>query len=105
MGNYIACFVTIDDQDKATEIARALVSRRLVACVNIIAPVRSLYLWKGEVCDDQELLLMMKTRAELFPDLERAVKELHPYEVPEIIGFGIDHGLEEYLDWINECTS
>ncbi len=104
MGSYIVCFVTIDDPNKAAEIARTLVKNRIVACANIVHEIRSIYSWKGEVCDDREALLIMKTRENLFPDLKRAVRELHPYEVPEIIALTIDQGLPEYLQWINDST-
>jgi periplasmic divalent cation tolerance protein len=104
MGSYILCLVTIDDIGKAGEIARVLVEKKIVACVNIIPEIRSIYRWKGEVCDDKERLLIMKTREDLFPKLQSAVKELHPYEVPEIVALKIDQGLPEYLRWIDDCT-
>jgi periplasmic divalent cation tolerance protein len=104
MASHILCLVTIDDQDKAIEISRRLVEKQLVACVNIIPKITSVYLWKGEVCEDTERLLIMKTALEMYPKLEDTVKELHPYEVPEVIAFAIDKGLPEYLDWIVECV-
>lgn len=105
MGRYVVCLVTIDDLAKAGEIARRLVEARLVACVNIIPEIRSIYLWKGEVHDETERLLIMKTRQELFDKLMTVIKGLHPYEVPEIVAFNIDHGLPEYLRWIDDCTT
>ncbi|MFC1833284.1 divalent-cation tolerance protein CutA [Thermodesulfobacteriota bacterium] len=104
MGSYIVCFVTIDDMAKAAEIARSLVEKRLVACVNIVPEIRSIYRWQGEICDDAERLLIMKTRSELFPQLLDTIKQLHPYEVPEIISFEIAQGLPDYLSWIDEST-
>ena len=91
MGSYILCLVTIDDIGKAGEMARALVEK-------------SIYRWKGDVCDDPECLMILKTREELFPKLQTVVRELHPYEVPEIISLTIDQGLPEYLRWIDDCT-
>jgi periplasmic divalent cation tolerance protein len=105
MGPYILCLVTIDDIGKAGEIARALVENEIVACVNIIPEIRSIYRWKGEVCDEGERLMLMKTREELFPKLQTLIRELHPYDVPEIIALRIEHGLPEYLRWIDDCTA
>lgn len=104
MGSYIVCLVTIDDLGKAVEIAGFLVEKGLVACVNILPEIRSIYRWKGNVCDEGEKLMIIKTRKELFDTVQAAVKKLHPYEVPEIISLDIDRGLPEYLRWIDECT-
>jgi periplasmic divalent cation tolerance protein len=104
MSQHIVCFVTIDDKEKAVGLARALVERKLAACVNIIPEIRSIYFWDGRVCDETERLLIIKTRAELYGDLERAVRELHPYQTPEIIALEISRGLPEYLEWINESV-
>jgi periplasmic divalent cation tolerance protein len=104
MGSYLVCLVTIDDAAKAAEIAKVLVEKKIVACVNILPQMRSIYQWKGEVCDEFESLMVMKTRQGLFQDLVHAVRELHPYEVPEIISLTIDHGLPEYLRWIDDST-
>lgn len=105
MSVYVVCLVTIDDIDKAAHIARMLVEKRLVACVNIISDIRSIYSWQGRVCDEKEYLMIMKTRQDLFPNLQAAVKELHPYEVPEIIALPIHQGYPNYLRWIDESTS
>jgi len=104
MGPYILCLVTIDDLDRGVVIARALVEQKLAACVNIAPEIRSIYFWKGQVCDETERLLIVKTRQSLFPDVQRIVREMHPYEVPEIISFIIQDGLPEYLGWIDEVT-
>lgn len=90
--------------DRAPELARALVAARLAACVNIVGEVRSIYSWKGEVCDDAESLLVVKTRASLFEALRERVVELHPYDVPEVIALPIEKGHTPYLRWIAEST-
>ncbi|MFH0825151.1 MAG: divalent-cation tolerance protein CutA [Pseudomonadota bacterium] len=102
MTEFILCLVTIDDYAKAVEIARRLVEAKMAACVNIIPEIRSVYSWKGKICDETERLLIIKTRRGLFEDLKDAVRAMHPYEVPEIISISIDEGLPEYLKWIHE---
>ncbi len=104
MGPYIVCIVTIDEIDKAASMARAIVEQQLAACVNIVPQIRSIYTWKGAIHDEQEVLLVIKTRDELFEELKEAVKNLHPYEVPEIIALNIEKGLPDYLSWIHETT-
>ena len=104
MGPYSLCLVTIDDPKKAREIAGFLVQKGLAACVNIIPEIRSIYKWNGEVCDEIERMLVIKTRSELFEELQRTVKELHPYEVPEIISLNIENGFPPYLQWIHDST-
>ena len=98
----IVVLVTVPNEEEAARIARALVEERLAACANIIPSVRSIYRWKGEVCDDSECLLVIKTLWDRFDDLERRVKELHSYEVPEVIALRVVKGSEEYLDWVEE---
>lgn len=97
--------VTVGKEEEAREISRTVVQEKLAACVNMISGVRSLYWWKGEVCDDQEWLLIMKTRTSLFPALQERIKALHTYEVPEVIAFRIEEGLPAYLDWVLASTA
>ena len=95
----------VHSDEQAETIARALVERRLAACVNIVAPINSLYVWQGETHDDQEVLLIVKTRAGLFEgELIPAVKAAHPYDVPEIIALPVLLGDQDYLDWIEAET-
>ncbi len=105
MEPYIVCLVTINDRDRAAQIAHTLVEKKLVACVNIVPEIRSIYSWQGEICDDSEILLIMKTKSNLFAELESAINALHPYEVPEIIALDIQKGLPGYLRWIDESTT
>lgn len=105
MKPYIVCLVTINDRDRAAQIAHTLVEKKLVACVNIVPEIRSIYSWQGDICDETEMLLIMKTRSDIFAELEHTVKNLHPYEVPEIIALDIQEGLADYLRWIDETTT
>jgi len=91
-------------QGSADSIADAILKDRLAACVNIIPEIRSKYRWKGELQADSESLLIIKTRADLVADLITRVKEVHPYQVPEIIAFEIKEGNADYLRWISEET-
>lgn len=101
----IVILITTPHEDEALKIARSLVEARLAACVNIIKDIRSIYSWQGKIEDDSEVLLIVKTRKELFESLSEKVKELHSYSVPEIIALPIISGSEDYLKWINEVTS
>jgi periplasmic divalent cation tolerance protein len=100
----IVVFITAPSEDLAVTIARALVETRLAACANIIKGIRSIYSWQGRIEDDTEVLMIVKTRRELFDLLKSKVKELHSYEVPEIIAFPIIAGSDDYLKWLREST-
>ena len=103
MTDYIVVFVTAPENE-AAELARTLVEERLVACVNIVPGLRSFYWWQGKVEDEPEVLCIMKTRSELFASLRDRVRELHSYEVEEIIALPIIAGNQPYLEWIKENT-
>ncbi len=92
--------VTVGNEEEAAKIGRTLVEEKLAACANMVPRIRSIYSWKGTICDEQESLLFIKTRTSLFPALRNRIRELHSYEVPEIISFPIAQGLPEYLDWV-----
>ena len=92
---------TAGTREEAGKIARALVERRLAACVNVV-PIESVYRWNNKVENAQEWLLLVKTTAEAFDDLDAAVRELHSYELPECVVLPIEAGSEEYLDWIGD---
>lgn len=91
-------------QKDADRIARALVERRVAACVNVVPAIRSVYRWKGEVQEDDEALLIVKTADSRFDDLRQAVLSMHPYELPEIVAVSVEHGHVPYLDWVAEAT-
>jgi len=93
------------DAERATSLARALVDEGLAACVNVVPGVRSIYRWEGKVEEADEVLCLIKTRAEIFDRLRRRVAELHPYDVPEILSFAVDEGSPAYLDWVRAATT
>jgi uncharacterized protein involved in tolerance to divalent cations len=101
---FCVVFVTTPAGETAESIAEHLVKERLVACCNLLPGVRSIYHWKGEVCRDDEVLLVMKTRRDLFEKLRARVVELHSYDVPEVIALPIVAGHQPYLDWLYEET-
>ena len=88
---------------RSSDLAKRLLEKDLVACVNI-TPVRSLYRWNGELCDDGEHLLIMKTKKSLAELVVRALRDMHPYELPEIIVLPVDTGHQPYLDWVHGET-
>ena len=100
----VVVIITVPNDDVANKIANMLVSEHLAACVNIVPGITSIYFWKGEVCRDEELLLIIKTKASLMSKLVSAVRKLHPYSVPEIIALPVISGFEGYLKWMEEVT-
>ena len=91
---------TCPDLATAERIAETVVGERLAACVNIVPGLTSIYRWEGQIQRDAELLLLIKTRQEVYPLLEARIRELHPYQIPEIIALPIQIGSAAYLDWI-----
>jgi periplasmic divalent cation tolerance protein len=98
---YLLVLNTCPDEAVAESIAEVLVSQKLAACVNILPKIRSIYAWKGNIERDNEVLLLIKTRKEQFQALEQTIVQLHPYELPEIIGVSVETGLKDYLNWID----
>lgn len=94
--------ITVPDNEIAEKIAAKLIDKRLAACVNCIDNVRSTYRWQGKIESEDEKLLVVKTRKEFFTDLCELVKEIHPYEVPEIIAIPIVDIDESYTQWMQE---
>ena len=92
------------DRGVALKIARALIERKLAACVNVLAECTSVYRWQGKLETATEVPLLIKTRAAIYDDVEAAIKSLHPYELPEIVAVPIERGLPAYLEWINAET-
>lgn len=102
--SYMVALITVPNEDEAVKISRTLVEEKLAGCINIIKNVRSIYFWKGKIEDEPEVLMVVKTKSELFEELEKRVKSLHSYTVPEIIGLEIKKGSENYLNWLSEVT-
>lgn len=100
---YCIILTTAGTQAEAEQLAEMLVTRRLAACVQMI-PMASRYVWNGELQKDSEVLLLVKTSAELYPQVEAALLENHSYAVPEIIQLPVSQGLEGYLGWIGESV-
>ena len=100
----VVVFVTTPSEEEATRIGRALVEAELAACANILPGVRSIFRWEGKVSEEQESLMVLKSRADLFEELTATVKKLHSYRVPEIIALPITRGSPDYLNWIRDVT-
>jgi periplasmic divalent cation tolerance protein len=100
---YFIAFSTTDSKDEAEKIAKALVGEGLAACVNIISGVRSIYRWNGKICDEGELLLVMKLTGEKREGLKSRLAELHHYDVPELVFLPIADGLPKYLSWLTSA--
>lgn len=96
---------TCPDEASAEGIATALVEARLAACVNLLPQVRSIYRWEGRLEHSNEWLLLIKTGAKRYTALEQLIRELHPYELPEVIAVPVHTGLTDYLRWVDECTA
>ena len=104
MVDAIIVLVTCGSEEEAVKIAHSLVEERVAACVNLISPVRSIYRWKGKIWDEREWILIIKTQKKRFEELEKKVKSLHSYSVPEIIGLPVVEGAPSYLKWVEEVT-
>ena len=104
MSEYIVVLCTLDDREKAGKIAYNLVCEKLCACVNILPGIKSVYEWQDKIEQSEEVLMLIKTKKELFEELKETIIRHHPCGVPEIIALDITHGNEEYLKWIDENT-
>jgi periplasmic divalent cation tolerance protein len=104
MTDYILVLITASSEKEGEKIGDALVKERLAACVNLLGGVKSTFRWKGRITSEQEILLLVKTKDRLFQKLKKRVRELHSYEVPEILALPILAGFEKYLSWVEEET-
>ena len=99
--SYIIVLMTTATKKEAENIARNLLNQRLIACANIVGPVSSLFWWKEKISRENEFLVLMKTSADLFEKLATTVKQMHSYEIPEIIAVPITKGEQSYLEWLS----
>jgi periplasmic divalent cation tolerance protein len=104
MSEALIVFVTVPSRADGERIAEALVGERLAACANLVGPIRSIYRWQGEICRDDEHLMLIKTTRERYAALEARVKALHSYEVPEVVAVPVELGSAAYLNWIKSVT-
>lgn len=104
MKEFIVVLVTCSSKEEAEKIGNSLVEKKLAACVNVVPEIKSIFYWKGKISREKEILLIAKSRMELFDSIKSEIKKLHSYEVPEIIALPIEAGSEKYLDWIREKT-
>ncbi|HCC55246.1 MAG TPA: cytochrome C biogenesis protein CcdA [Desulfobulbaceae bacterium] len=100
MSEYIQVATTVSTEKEARAIASLLVEQRLAACVQVIGPITSHYRWQGKIETAKEYLCLAKSRAALFPEIEAAIKAIHPYEIAEIIALPVIAGSKEYLGWL-----
>lgn len=104
MDKHILVLTTVPEEKSGQKITSHLLEERLAACVTISPASQSLYWWKGQIAKEPEHILFIKTKADLYPELEKKIREIHPYEVPEIIALPIQKGLTDYLNWIDKET-
>ncbi len=104
MTEYIQVFTTTGTGDDAQRIARLLVERHLAACVQIVGPITSVYRWEGKIERAEEWLCIAKSRLELFGELEQAIRQIHPYQVPEILAVPVSAGSSDYLAWVDSVV-
>lgn len=99
MDDLRVAFVTVSGEEEGEKIARTLLEERLAACVNIIPAVRSIYRWKGAIEDESESLLIIKSGEAVIERLKRRLREIHSYDIPELLVLPVADGLEEYIKW------
>lgn len=104
MTDVLVCFCTCPSLEVARALARTVVESRLAACVNVLPGVTSVYRWQDEVQEDAEVLLIVKTTAGAYPQLEETVRARHPYELPELIAVPVSRGISQYLSWLTDAT-
>jgi periplasmic divalent cation tolerance protein len=105
MDEVIIILTNLPDREAALRLGHDLVTRRLAACVNVLSACASVYRWKGEMETTAEVPVLIKTRIARYAEVEAAIRELHPYELPEIVAVPAVRGLDEYLQWVSDETS
>ena len=101
---YIVVYCTVPNRKEGKEIAKVLVENELAACVNIIDKIESVFSWNGDICEEKEAMLMIKTKKELFTQINHTIQKMHSYNVPEVIAIPITEADETYLKWIDHET-
>lgn len=101
---YIVIYCTVPNKKEGKEIAKVLVENEMAACVNIIDKVESVFSWNGEICEEKEAMLMIKTRKSMFKNVNHTIQKMHSYNVPEVIALPITEADETYLKWIDHET-
>ena len=104
MEKFILVLTTVPDEKTGQTIAMRVLEEKMAACVTISGASRSFYWWRGQISKETEHILFIKTKAALFPELEKNLQEIHPYDVPEIIALPIQKGARDYLSWIEKAT-
>jgi periplasmic divalent cation tolerance protein len=105
MTDKLLVLTTAGSEAEANQMAQALVERRLAACVNILPRIQSVYRWRDKIEKSEEFLLFIKTKRGLEAELKAAIRELHSYELPELVGLAMESGSEEYFQWIDESLT
>ena len=101
----IVVLTTVASNDEAVQLVRSLLERRIIACGTIMPAARSLYRWEGKIADENEVVVLLKTRSARIESLEMAFSELHPYRVPELLAIPVAAGTQKYLAWISGETT
>lgn len=104
MKKYCIALSTFASKEQAQGVIDKILEEKLAACIQVL-DIKSHYMWEGSVCHDDEVLILFKTSWDMYEELEQHIKELHPYDTPEIIAIDIEKGYKGYLDWIDEVTS
>ncbi len=98
---YLLVLTNLPDHDTAIELAKSLVGKRLAACVNVLDGCSSVYRWQGDIQTEREVPLLIKTHVDRYRDLQQAIVDLHPYEIPEIVAVPFVEGFQPYLKWVS----
>ncbi len=102
MTDYIQVFTTSDTKENARQISKTVLDRNLAACAQIIGPITSLFWWKNNISEEEEWLVIIKTKGDVYEELERTIRKVHKYEVPEIVAIPVISGSKTYLDWVDQ---
>lgn len=102
MKEHIQLFTTTNKKDDAVKIARDLVEQRLAACAQVVGPIQSIYRWKGKIEEEEEWLCILKSRYDCYEKMEKRLKDIHPYEEPEILALSVIKGSRTYLAWLDQ---